>query len=166
MIAWGFVGIRIVLPARLKLPVPGSDHQDFTTDFLLSQSYLWGVALPFLVIWLKFISIWMILYYHFACFCLCLGLSRKRGRMYGRRMARHTTSAVNRGSPVSDIFSKSLNKRPRHWRFCHLQKHFPQQSTAFSWGYLKSDLQEQAGAEHQSVWMSKSKILHRTSQSF
>ena len=30
MIAWGFVGIRIVLPARLKLPVPGSDHQDFT----------------------------------------------------------------------------------------------------------------------------------------
>ena len=30
MIAWDFVGIRIVLPARLKLPVPGSVHQDFT----------------------------------------------------------------------------------------------------------------------------------------
>ena len=40
MIAWGFVGIRIVLPARLKLPVPGSDHKDFTTDILLGQSNL------------------------------------------------------------------------------------------------------------------------------
>ena len=29
MIARGFVGIRIGLPALLKLPVPDSDHQDF-----------------------------------------------------------------------------------------------------------------------------------------
>ena len=29
MIAWGFVGIRIVLPARLKLPIPGSRFWSF-----------------------------------------------------------------------------------------------------------------------------------------
>ena len=57
MIAWGFVGIKIVLPARLKLPVPGSDHQDFTTDFLLGQSNLQVDAFPFLVVWLRFILI-------------------------------------------------------------------------------------------------------------
>ena len=162
MIAWCFVGIRIVLPARLKLPVPGSDHQDFTTDFLLS--YLWGVALPFF-------SNLAAIHFHLNDFVLSLYLflpllwsfQKKRKNVWKKN---GTTSAVNRGSRVSDILSKTLNKRPRHWRFCHLQKHFPQQSTAFSWGYLKSDLQEQAGAEHQSVWMSKSKILHRTSQSF
>ena len=53
MIAWGFVGIRIVLPARLKLPVPGSDYQDFTIDILLAKSNLQIVqidAFPFLVV--------------------------------------------------------------------------------------------------------------------
>ena len=30
-----FVGIGNVLPAGQKLSVPGSDHQDFTVDFLL-----------------------------------------------------------------------------------------------------------------------------------
>ena len=46
-----------MLPARLKLPVPGSDHQDFTTDILLGQSNLQVDAFPFLVVWLRFILI-------------------------------------------------------------------------------------------------------------
>ena len=40
-----------MLPARLKLSVPGSDHQDFT---LLGQSNLQVDAFPFLVVWLRF----------------------------------------------------------------------------------------------------------------
>ena len=46
-----------MLPARLKLPVPGSDHQDFTTDILLAQSYLQVDAYSFVVVWLRFILI-------------------------------------------------------------------------------------------------------------
>ena len=46
-----------MLPARLKLPVPGSDHQDFTTDILLGQSNLQVDAFPLLVVWLRFILI-------------------------------------------------------------------------------------------------------------
>ena len=42
-----------MLPTRLKLLIPGSDHQDFTTDFLQGKSNLQGVASPFLVVWLK-----------------------------------------------------------------------------------------------------------------
>ena len=49
-----------MLPARLKLPVPGSDYQDFTIDILLAKSNLQIVqidAFPFLVVWLRFILI-------------------------------------------------------------------------------------------------------------
>ena len=46
-----------MLPASLKLPVPGSDHQDFTTDILLGQSNLQVDAFPLLVVWLRFILI-------------------------------------------------------------------------------------------------------------
>ena len=43
-----------MLPARLKLPVLGSDYQDFT---LLGQSNLQVDVFPFLVVWLRFILI-------------------------------------------------------------------------------------------------------------
>ena len=46
-----------MLPARLKLPVPGSDHQDFTIAILLGQSNLQVDAFPFLVVWLRFLLI-------------------------------------------------------------------------------------------------------------
>ena len=59
MIVWGFVGIKIVLPACLKLSVRSSDRQDFTRDILLAQSNLQIDAFPFLVVWLRFILICM-----------------------------------------------------------------------------------------------------------
>ena len=46
-----------MLPARLKLPIPGSEHPDFTTDILMGQSNLQVDAFLSFVVWLRFILI-------------------------------------------------------------------------------------------------------------
>ena len=106
-----FVGIRNVLPARLDLPVPGSYHRDFTTDILLGQSNLKGVALPLLVVWRRFIFIWMILQYYLSMICLLPSLLWSFQKIRKNVWKKNGTT-VNRGPPRC---SKTLNKRPRHW---------------------------------------------------